>query len=98
MSAASAAAGKNGSTENLDRTDDATAVPNNALLPQAGCSSHASIARNAAPNVAVSAMSVVASPPCARAEGRNVKHSVANKAAGSPKQRRVHRYTTSEAS
>src|SRR6476619_3170512 len=88
-SAAAMAEGRNGSAENLDSTASPVAAPNSAAEAGAGRSSQINAPRSEAPVNAVSAMSVVASPACARTGGRNVKRNVAIAASSSPRYRRA---------
>jgi len=84
-SAAPNAAGMNASEENLERTARPRHAPNRMLWSRLGFSSHTIPERKLAPTKAVSAMSVVARPACARMGGRKVN-----------KKNRRHRNQTSE--
>src|SRR5688572_29963655 len=89
-SASAQLAGKNANAENFESVIRAVAVPNIAALAKVGRSIQISPARKLAPIVAVSAMSVVARPPCARIGGRKLKTNSAATPAMRPKFREPH--------
>ncbi len=64
-------------------------MPNSALRRRVGFSNHPSIATNAAPSIAVSAMSVVPRPACASTAGRKLNSPTDTTAVGVPKNRRA---------
>src|SRR5215472_8104323 len=97
MSAASIAAGTNANAENFESTASPVHAPNIALCAGVDFSIQMRAAKNDAHVNAASAISVVASPACARTGGRKVNRATASTAVRSSRYLRAHISTTTEA-
>src|SRR5579883_915148 len=78
------AEGKYASDENLESTASAKIAPNAVLFFHDGSSTQTINMKKAAVSIAVSGISVVAKPACARIGGRKVNNRTAKKVVGSP--------------
>src|SRR5574341_2096384 len=85
---------RNAKFENFARLANPTVTPSKRLLSKLGFSSHRQKVNIAATNVAAQAMSVVASPECARIGGNVVKRITESRAVSPPKYNLAHSQTT----
>src|SRR6516164_420423 len=77
-------AGRNTSVENLAHSARPDAIPKTAAVFRFGSFSHSVKAYIVQQNIAVSAMSVVATAECAKIVGRNVRIPAATRPVGAP--------------